>query len=302
MTVTSQRHSVLLDNVFTLIDKKVDAQQKSLVQQFGRLLYKNISSDDLENRNDSDLYGATLSLWNGLATFDDASPYIRVFNPEIAKHGWHSSHTIVEIIVRDMPFLVDSVRMCLNRLNITAHLFLHSPIGIKRNDKKHIAEFSDMDKKVDGAKKETVIFVEVDHQTTKKDIDTLTKELHSVVDEVSLAVEDWQGMTNTLKDVIKNKDAFNWPVSAEEDKQIKGFLEWLADHNFTMMGYRYYEVKAIEGDHRWIPDNDTSLGLMKNSVNSRERLLSKLPSSARQESLSATPLILTKTNSRARDS
>ena len=300
MTVTSQRHSVLLDNVFTLIDKKVDAQQKSLVQQFGRLLYKNISSDDLENRNDSDLYGATLSLWNGLATFDDASPYIRVFNPEIAKHGWHSSHTIVEIIVRDMPFLVDSVRMCLNRLNITAHLFLHSPIGIKRNDKKHIAEFSDMDKKIDGAKKETVIFVEVDHQTTKKDIDTLTKELHSVVDEVSLAVEDWQGMTNTLKDVIKNKDAFNWPVSAEEDKQIKGFLEWLADHNFTMMGYRYYEVKAIEGDHRWIPDNDTSLGLMKNSVNSRERLLSKLPSSARQESLSATPLILTKTNSRAR--
>ena len=47
MTVTSQRHSVLLDNVFALIEKKVDAQQKSLVQQFGRLLYKNISSDDI---------------------------------------------------------------------------------------------------------------------------------------------------------------------------------------------------------------------------------------------------------------
>lgn len=133
MTVTSQRHSVLLDNVFALIDKKVDTKQKSLVQQFGRLLYKNISSDDLENRNDSDLYGATLSLWNGLAKFDNTSPYIRVFNPEIAKHGWHSSHTIVEIIVSDMPFLVDSVRMLLNRLNITSHLFLHSPIGIKRS-------------------------------------------------------------------------------------------------------------------------------------------------------------------------
>ena len=75
MTVTSQRHSVLLDNVFALIDKKVDTKQKSLVQQFGRLLYKNISSDDLENRNDSDLYGATLSLWNGLAKFEHTSPY-----------------------------------------------------------------------------------------------------------------------------------------------------------------------------------------------------------------------------------
>ena len=86
MTVNSQRHSVLLDNVYSLIDKKVDAQQKSLVQQFGRLLYKNISNDDLENRNDSDLYGATLSLWSGLAKFKSTAPYIRVFNPEIEKH------------------------------------------------------------------------------------------------------------------------------------------------------------------------------------------------------------------------
>ena len=66
------------------------------------------------------------------------------------------------------------------------------------------------------------------------------------------------------------------------------------------MGYRYYDVKAIEGDHRWIPQNDTSLGLIKNSVNDRERLLSRLPASARAEALSKNPLILTKTNSRAR--
>ncbi|QPL51803.1 NAD-glutamate dehydrogenase [Alteromonas sp. B31-7] len=300
MTVNSQRHSVLLDNVYSLIDKKVDAQQKSLVQQFGRLLYKNISNDDLENRNDSDLYGATLSLWSGLAKFKSTAPYIRVFNPEIEKHGWHSSHTIVEIIVNDMPFLVDSVRMSLNRLNITAHLFLHSPIAIKRNDKAQVTAFAEPGKTLEGTRKETVIFIEVDRQTSKSDIETLTKELHSVVDEVSLAVADWQDMTGKLQTVIKDTAKFNWPVSAAHKKQTKTFLEWLSDHNFTMMGYRYYEVKAIEGDHRWIPANDTSLGLLKNSINDRERLLSKLPASAREEALSDHPLILTKTNSRSR--
>ena len=300
MTVTSQRHSVLLDNVFALIDKKVDVQQKSLVQQFGRLLYKNISSDDLENRNDSDLYGATLSLWNGLAKFDNSAPYIRVFNPEIAKHGWHSSHTIVEIIVRDMPFLVDSVRMSLNRLNITAHLFLHSPIGIKRDNHNRVVEFSEPGKPVKDARKETVIFIEVDHQSSKKDIDNLTQELHSVVDEVSLAVQDWQDMTNKLEEIAQQSAEFHWPVSAEKAQQTKDYLLWLADHNFTMMGYRYYDVKAIEGDHRWIPDNDSSLGLLKNSINDHERLLSRLPASARAEALSENPLILTKTNSRSR--
>ena len=54
-------------------------------------------------------------------------------------------------------------------------------------------------------KKETVIFIEIDTQTSKKDIDALTKELFSVVDEVSLAVKDWQDMTNTLQDVIKKQ-------------------------------------------------------------------------------------------------
>lgn len=300
MTVTAKRHSVLLDNVSSLIDKKVDSNQKSLVKQFGQLLYKNISNEDLEHRNDSDLYGATLSLWNVLSKFDKNSPYIRVFNPEIAKHGWHSSHTIVEIVVRDMPFLVDSVRMALNRLGITAHLFLHSPIGLKRDENQQIIEFTEPGKNGKDAHKETVLFIEIDRQTSKKEVDTLTKELHSVVDEVSLAVIDWQEMAARLNEVKDNSSSLKWPVDADSQREIQQFLDWLADHNFTMMGYRYYDVKAIEGDHRWIPNNDSSLGLMKNSVSERERLLSKLPASAREEALSGNPLILTKTNTRSR--
>lgn len=300
MTVTSQRHSVLLENVYSLIDKKVDANKKSLVQQFGRLLYKNISSDDLEHRNDSDMYGATLSLWNALDKFDSQAPYIRVFNPEIAKHGWHSSHTIVEIIVNDMPFLVDSVRMALNRMGITAHLFLHSPIWLKRDDNNKIADFVEPGTTDKGAVKQTVLFIEIDHQSTKKELDSLKRELFSVVDEVSLAVLDWQQMTDKLHEVAGQASSMQWPTDKSETDQTKRFLDWLADHNFTLMGYRYYEVKAIRGDHRWVPDNDSSLGLMKNSISDRERLLSKLPASARAEALSENPLILTKTNSRSR--
>ncbi|MDC0603412.1 NAD-glutamate dehydrogenase, partial [Aliiglaciecola sp.] len=69
---------------------------------------------------------------------------------------------------------------------------------------------------------------------------------------------------------------------------------------FTLMGYRYYDVNAIEGDHRWSPQNESSLGLMKNSISDRERIMSKMPQSARKEALSDKPLILTKTNSRSR--
>ena len=300
MTATSQRHSVLLENVFALIEKKVDEKQQAFVQQFGRQLFKNISNEDLVNRTDSDLYGATLSLWNVLEKFDKSNPYIRVFNPEIAKHGWNSSHTIVELIVEDMPFLVDSIRMALTRLGITAHLLLHSPIAIKRDKNGKLVEFAELSNEKSKDSKETVFLIEVDRQTSKSDIEAITAELHSVVDEVSLAVADWMPMCKKLNAIIKGVPKAQFPGGDKTREQTNTFLSWLADHNFTLMGYRYYKVSPIEGDHRWTPDNDSSLGLMKNSISDRPRLLSNLPATAQKVALSHEPLLLTKTNTRAR--
>ncbi len=125
MTVADNQHSVLLENVYKLIDKKVATNQVKQVTDFSKILFKNIAKDDLDNRSDDNLYGATLSLWNQFVDYQGDAPFIRAFNPAISKHGWQSTHTIVEIIVTDMPFLVDSVRMALNRMGITAHLLLH---------------------------------------------------------------------------------------------------------------------------------------------------------------------------------
>ncbi len=303
MTFATKPHSVLLENVFKLIDKNIDGQHSKLVKQFAQRLYLNMSSDDLEDRNDSDLYGAALSLWHQFEKFDMAKPAIRVFNPEIAKHGWHSSHTIVEIIVKDMPFLVDSVRMALNRLDISAHLLLHSPITLKRDKSKRVTEFLDNPPKKQSAavEKQTIFLIEIDRQNSDAAIEQLTQELHSVVDEVSLAVTDWQPMRERLDTVIKEIESGKAHVGNDASKhQALTFLRWLADHNFTLMGYRHYEVKAIKGDHRWVPDNNSSLGLMQNSKTDRERLISRMAASAQRAALNQDPLLLTKTNSRSR--
>ena len=110
--MTVSRHpSVLLDKVFTLIGEKSDKKNAPLVQKFAKILFKNISATDLHGRSDSDLYGASLSLWQRFSHYNSAQPFINVFNPQINKHGWQSEHTIVELIIQDMPFLVDSVRI-----------------------------------------------------------------------------------------------------------------------------------------------------------------------------------------------
>lgn len=300
--MTVSRHpSVLLDNVFNLIGDKSKGNQGPLIQEFANILFKNISAIDLEDRNDSDLYGATLSMWQAFVDYEQTQAFINVFNPQITQHGWQSEHTIVQLIVEDMPFLVDSIRIALNRLGITSHLLLHSPITLVRDENSRLQSFVS-ENKADcvTCTKETVFLIEIDRQESSEQIQALTQELASVLSEVSLVVNDWQAMQDQLaktKDVITQSAFKHDPATEASTLQ---FLDWLADHNLTLMGYRYYEVTTADGDHLWHPVNESSLGIMKNSMRKRDRRMSNLPASARKETLSQKPLLLTKTTSLAR--
>ena len=300
MTRNEGQASVILDNVCKLIQKKVRADNVLLVEKFAKALYSNMSKEDLANRNDSDLYGAALSLWNSLEknTSDDA--VIRVFNPEVAKDGWQSSHTIVEIIAKDMPFLVDSVRMAMTRENIASHLLLHSPLKIQRDKNDNISGLSSLKAEQESTSTKTVFFIEIDRQTDATVIESFKKELESVLVDVSVAVEDWQPIREKLIAVSKSLPKSHKDKNDNEINETVEFLDWLVKDNFTLMGYRQYELSPVQGDYQLKGKMDTSLGLMKNSDAEHTRLLSELPEVARQEARSSNLLILTKTNSLSR--
>ncbi|GAA6204361.1 NAD-glutamate dehydrogenase [Thalassotalea sp. SU-HH00458] len=293
--------SVILSNVVQLIQKKVPSETAPLVEQFSNLLYKNISTLDLAHRNDSDMYGATLSLWNSLNDHQDSTPIIKVFNPQVSKHGWKSSHTIIEVIIRDMPFLVDSIRIALSRLGVTPHLMLNSPIKLIRDKDHNITQLSAAsDKKMKSTSIETVFFIEIDRQSEQEVLDNIASELHSVVSDIDITVNDWQSMQNRLSEVISETKKAKVPCSKKEQTDSLEFLEWLLDNNFTLLGYRSYDVQTLSGDMALSANVDSSLGLMKRSSGTKERLLSKLSESARELALGNNLLILTKTNSRSR--
>ncbi|MCG9758947.1 MULTISPECIES: NAD-glutamate dehydrogenase [Pseudoalteromonas] len=300
MTQNEGTASVILDNVCKLIHKKVHADKVSLVETFAKTLYSNMSKEDLAHRNDSDLYGAALSLWNALDKNKSDDAVIRVFNPEVAKDGWQSSHTIVEIIAKDMPFLVDSVRMAMNRKNIVSHLLLHSPLKLQRNDAGAITAVSNLKAEQESTSTKTVFFIEIDRQTDDSVIADFTAELESVLNDVSVAVADWLPIRDKLVSVSKELPTRHYSCSKEEVAEAVEFLDWLVSDNFTFMGYRQYDLTPVQGDYELKPVEGTSLGLMKNSGDDHSRLLSELPEVARKEARSNNLLILTKTNSLSR--
>ena len=302
MASVNSQPPVLLEKVFDVVRSKLPEKTAPLVEEFTKRLYRNVANDEIIGRDHSNIYGAIVSLWHSFNDYRaDMHAQVRVYNPEVTKNGWESPNTVVEIIQTDMPFMVDSVRMALNRFGIQAHLFLHAPLVHKRDKDGNIIEIIEAGKTSKTAQTDTVFLIEIDRQSSKEEIKALKDELTSVMSEVHAAVSDWQPMREKLKEIAASLEGRNFPGTAEELKQAKTFLSWLADDNFTLMGYRSYTVTAIEGDFEIKQDADTSLGLMRNTVSNQARKLSELPKAARQTALSDRDLLLlTKTNSKSR--
>lgn len=291
---------VVLQKVAEIIQQR-NPERAELIQDFALRLFHNVSSDDLSLRIDSDLYGAVMGLWH---SFNDYQPgakaLIKVYNPDVEQHGWKSAHTIIEIIQSDSPFMVDSIRMALSRLGITSHLLLHLPISHKRDSNNQITELLKAGTRQADNEVDTVFLIEVDRQASDAAIKALKTELASVMAEISLAVGDWQAMRERMETIAAELGKVNYQGRPQELEEAQRFLAWLAKDNFTLMGYRRYHLEAIEGDHIILQDPESSLGLMRRSINKEGRLVSSLPEVAQQMTFDDHVLLLTKTNSRSR--
>ncbi len=97
--------------IAALVESSVAPNLRATLQAFIARYYGQVDPEDLQERLPADLYGAALSHWNFARKREPGQPRVRAFNPTIEEHGWQSTHTIIEIVNDDMPFLVDSVTM-----------------------------------------------------------------------------------------------------------------------------------------------------------------------------------------------
>lgn len=302
MALKDAMPSVLLENVVSLIHAKVPNSQAKQVEQFATCLYAHMSKDDLNARNDSDLYGAVLSLWNALNKTPKGETHLRVFNPSQSKHGWQSTHSIIEVIQPDMPFLVDSVGMALNRMGITAHMMLHTPLAIERSAQE-VTKVTYLKQSPDSTEQVAVFLIEIDRQNSSADIKALEREIQSVLGDVAASVNDWEAMSAKLSEIIKDLPKRPFPGEKQELEEAINFLTYLNNHHFTLLGYRQYDLKRVEGDVELVPNMASSLGLMNKHHKAQPEqglLLSSFSDSARKEALDHSLLILTKSSAKSR--
>src|SRR5207244_5009019 len=131
---------------------------------------------------------------------------VHVYTPRAEEHGWQSTHSVVEIVTDDMPFLVDSISMALTGRGIAIHNFVHPMLEVRRDGEGRLLSVEDGSGARDGVGREAVIHVEIDRRTEQAVLDELAADLRLVLADVRAAVEDWKPMRERLRETAAELD------------------------------------------------------------------------------------------------
>jgi glutamate dehydrogenase len=295
-----------LDEVLQLVHDKVAADQRAALGVFIGHYFGQVDPEDLEERQAADLYGAALSHWNFARRREAGRPRVRVFNPTVAEHGWQSTHTIVEIVNDDMPFLVDSVTMEVNRHGLTLHLIIHPIIAVRRDAEGTLLAMgaaAEADGKTGAAApRESFIHVEVDRVPDAAAQEALAEGVLRVLGDVRLAVNDWPKMQDCLLAIARGLEERPPQLPAEELAEGRAFLLWLADNHFTLLGHRQHELVVRDGEDGLVVVPGSSLGILREAKSTdagASASFAALPPEVRAQARRPELLVVTKSTSRS---
>ena len=292
-----QPKQAILEPVLRLAGQRLKGAAAAQAREFLALYYDQVDAEDLGARAPEDLYGAAMAHLAFARRFATGTPKLRVYNPRLAEHGWASPHTVIEIVNDDMPFLVDSVTMELNRQGHTLHLLLHPLAKTVRGDDGELASFAPAGR--DGAR-ESFIHVEVDRESDSSRLEALAQGLLAALADVRAAVEDWKPMREAMLGIVAELEKPPRGLDAADVDETRAFLSWALDENFTFIGFRDYELASEGGEDRLRIVPGSGLGVLREPrLGGESQSFRELPPAIRALAREPRLLVLTKANSRA---
>src|SRR5215207_3800716 len=290
----------LLDKIVARVREQMPEDQAAQVEEFVRQYYGWVDTDDLEDRSPIDAYGTAVSHWNFANRREPGEWKIRIYNPVFEEHGWQSTHTVVEMVNDDMPFLVDSTRMEINRQGYAIHMILHPVMNVRRDEEGRLLEVLPPDADEEDAISESVIHVEVDRQTEALVLEDLKQSIEKTLADVKAAVEDWPEMRGKAGDIVSGLEENPPDFEPEDLAETRAFLEWIDDNHFTFLGYREYDLITQDGDEALCTVQGSGLGVLRQTESAPvSRSFAELPPGVRRLARTHKLLNLTKANSRA---
>ncbi len=187
--------------------------------------YQELPEFDVDDRRDEDLYSVAAAHFRIGQRRASGETIVQVLSPDRRRDGWHSERSIVFMITDDAPFLVDTVRIVLERHSVTTHLLVHPMLRVRRGPAGELAAVVSETDEQYGVTLEAWTQVEID-RCSPADADALQRDLREAIDSVHRVVADFAPMRERMQ------------LHAELDP----LLDWLASGQFVFLGAATYDL------------------------------------------------------------
>lgn len=259
------------DDIINALVKRAQKESGMLPMcvEFLRQFFGTVALEDLEAWSIDDLFAAGMRFWRFMKLRTSKETKIEIYNPTVELDGWHSPYTVIQILIEDMPFLVDSIRMVIDRMGFFSHLIIHTGgMNLQRNAAHELVEV--LPKKSphlnDTHTIEAPIWVQIDRQNDPVVIEQLRSQLIDALEDDRAASEDWTSMRTKLHEIITEMDLLTHCFPEELLHETKSFLRWIDDHHFTFLGMCDYQLEKNDKHMHLQVLPETGLGILRKTL------------------------------------
>jgi glutamate dehydrogenase len=196
--------------------------------------------------------------------------------------------TVVEVVMPDCQFIVDSQLEYFRSRHAEVLLMLHPIFQVSRDLTGQIATF---EQSVAAERGESLTLSELELPYSEALADELTRDLISILREVQQSTADFDAMKARALRICEETAAQRALV------EVRDFLRWLVQGGFVFLGYRSYSITGDGARARFKVDVGSELGVMRDHDESRFRdtgLLDDIDPARRELFFSGAPVIVGK--------
>ena len=171
-----------------------DALLGSLLPRY----YSELPDDDADGRRRDDLYAACAAHLRLGRRRQPGETLVEVLSPELERDGWQSTGSILLFITDDIPFLVDTVRLVLDRHDLGIHLLVHPTLAVERDGDGALTSIGSEP----GPTTVTEAWTQIEIDRCGADLRAVVeREVMNAIAEVHLVVDDFADMQSRLLSV-----------------------------------------------------------------------------------------------------
>ncbi|RLE21614.1 MAG: hypothetical protein DRJ50_08900, partial [Actinobacteria bacterium] len=184
---------------------------------FGRY-YREVVDNDADDRRLDDAYAAGVAHLHLGRIREPGTTLVEVLSPEVERDGWETDSSILMFVTDDVPFLVDTVRMVLDRYGLGIHLLVHPMLGVERDSDNRATAIGPGVGKVEA-------WTQIELDRCPPDIRrAVENDVRAAIENVQHVVEDFGPMRERL-------------LALAGDDPL---LAWMGDQHFVFLGSASY--------------------------------------------------------------